>query len=416
MTTPSFSMYAELLINIRQISVLASLDTPCDSSTKIKLSEDGQQFSLFHNGQVNSLELPGKCFPNFRLQEPLLGSKELSWRLPWVGQKATDLDPLNPETPWSAKFMNSSKEFSCRACGEIILQRESIKTWKDLPSEDWAEMMDLWHCHKPNDNEEQCNPSNYADHPGPEDKTASSKSTLIDRAYGANSRFFAQPGTGLIDIMNFLLKEADCKNIRIEKSESKAYPVSCLCCQVELGYFDFDFLGIKLWKWRLQCIDLSTSSINLSSSLPTKLSRTVMKSINDRQSKPSAQIFITSKILSKMASHLFSKFVLTPTISTQNPRCLLLWIFGTSLRFSCSKSTRTTPVSYDQPAIKVFWKVILNDMGSKVRDSTGIEEIILPVDIVNEIEKILEENSLILPPSSRKYQEWSVGLLERYEE
>ncbi|RKF66802.1 putative snf2 family helicase [Golovinomyces cichoracearum] len=195
MTTPSFSIYAELLINIRQISVLASLDTPCDSSTKIKLSEDGQQFSLFHNGQVNSLELPGKCFPNFRLQAPLLGSKELSWRLPWVGQKAMDLDPLNPETPWSAKFMNSSKELSCRACGEIILQRESIKTWKDLPSEDWAEMMDLWHY----------------------DKTTSPKSTLIDRAYGANSRFFAQPGIGLIDIMNFLLTEADCKNILIEK-------------------------------------------------------------------------------------------------------------------------------------------------------------------------------------------------------
>ncbi|TQS38658.1 hypothetical protein Golomagni_00832 [Golovinomyces magnicellulatus] len=217
MAQPSFSLYAELLINIRQISVLASLDTPCDSSTKIKLSDDGQQFFLFHNGQENSLELPGKCYTNFRLQEPSLGSKELSWRLPWVDQKATDLDPLSPETPWSAKFMSSSKELSCRACGEIILKRENIKTWKDLPSEDWAEMMELWHCHKPNDDGDQCNPSNCADRLDAKAKGTSSKNTLIDRAYGANSRFFAQPGIGLIDIMNFLLTEADCKNIRIEK-------------------------------------------------------------------------------------------------------------------------------------------------------------------------------------------------------
>ncbi|RKF79596.1 hypothetical protein GcM1_201049 [Golovinomyces cichoracearum] len=171
-------------------------------------------------------------------------------------------------------------------------------------------MMDLWHCHKPNDDEEQCNPSKYADHPGPEDKTASPKSILIDRAYGANSRFFAQPGIGLIYIMNFFLMEADCKNIRIEK----------------------------------------------------------------------------------------------------NPRYLLLWIFGTSLRFSCSNSTRKNSVSYDRSAIKVFWKVILSDRGSKVLDGTGIEEIVPPLDTVTEIEKALEENFLFLPLSSRKYQEWKVRL------
>ncbi|RKF79597.1 putative snf2 family helicase [Golovinomyces cichoracearum] len=55
MTPTSFSIYAELLIKIRQISVLESLETPCDSN-------DGQQFSQFHNGHVNSLELPENFF------------------------------------------------------------------------------------------------------------------------------------------------------------------------------------------------------------------------------------------------------------------------------------------------------------------------------------------------------------------
>lgn len=208
-------IYAELLSNIRQISVLAALETPSNTSTKAKLSDDGQQFILLHNGTLQTLQLPGKSLSNFQLQMPALGSKELSWRLPWEVQNKdfSRHDSYMPEVPWSAKSMGTQTELSCRMCNETILERGIIKSWKDLPSEDWAEMMDFWHCHKPDDHK-GCNSSN-------EDannlKSFESNNNLVERAYGANSKISAQSKIGLVDITTFLLKNEDCSKIQCEK-------------------------------------------------------------------------------------------------------------------------------------------------------------------------------------------------------
>lgn len=194
-------------------------------------------------------------------------------------------------------------------------------------------------------------------------------------------------------------------------------PVHCLHCKSELGYYDTDLLGIKFFKWRLQLPNLKSStppslSISESPNLPT--------SINKEFTLPSS-IFVTSKILSKMSSHLISKFLLTPTssliVSERHPICLLLWIFGTSLRFSCSRysSKESKLTRINQPAIKAFWKLIPADTANKMRDSVGIEELPLPVNVIMEIRDDLSKNSSYLPPYSRKFQDWHVGLLDRFE-
>ncbi len=202
-------MYAELLANIRQISVIVALQEPCDTATKVELSADGWCFTLLHARDTSSLNLPGQVSPTAELQKPALGSKELTWRLPLASQRIhTNLENAqNNDAPWSAKCLEDDTEFSCRDCDAIIVSRGSIKTWKDLPSENWAEMMDFWHCHKPHVRGETGSDGNEGD--------ASIEKSTANRGYGANTKFAPTTGTGFVDLTTFLLVDSDCTNIQV---------------------------------------------------------------------------------------------------------------------------------------------------------------------------------------------------------
>ena len=209
MSTSNPLMYAELLSNIRQISVIAALDTPSDPATEAQLSGTGQQLILRHGGQTVELSLPGQVAPNTPLQKPLIGQQELSWRLPLGAlAKGADVDGAQCyHAPWSAQSLATGMGFSCRQCKAIIVKQGSIKTWKDLPSENWAEMMDFWHCHKPHDHRST----------GSNGHTRNDVAEVAsaNRGYGANTKFTAQAGVGLIDLTTFLLTDGDCTGTKV---------------------------------------------------------------------------------------------------------------------------------------------------------------------------------------------------------
>ncbi|XMA10753.1 hypothetical protein WAI453_003544 [Rhynchosporium graminicola] len=215
-------IYAELLPNIRQLSVLVALDAPCGPGTKAELSADGQRFILQHEGDITTLNLPGQAVSNFPLQKPVLGDKELSWRIPVAGQANKDSieNAQSNEAPWSAKELSEDAEFACRDCGTIIVEKETIKEWRDLPSENWAEMMEFWHCHKPDlPPEEASGSSRRAGHVHPEEIAAS-------KGYGATSKFTARTGIGFIDLTTFLLYSTDCANLKVRPGLSFSLSLS----------------------------------------------------------------------------------------------------------------------------------------------------------------------------------------------
>lgn len=194
-------IYAELLSNIRQISILAFLDTPSDSATKAELLGDGTLLKLHHAKQDFELKLPGQVVSNSELREFPLGSLELSWRLPLTGEgQRADVDIAQTiEAPWSSKDMVIGEQvLQCRKCSTTIVEADRIKEWRDLPSEGWAEMMDFWHCHKPSD---------HVNHSHEDEKQNNLAST---KGYGANTKFTAQSGIGFVDHSSFLLAESDC--------------------------------------------------------------------------------------------------------------------------------------------------------------------------------------------------------------
>lgn len=201
----SILIYAELLSNLRQVSVKASLTSPSDSTTNAEVSDDGSRIRVRHNGAVETLILPTSVSIYSTLPLPAEGFRELSWRLP-VPAAQTEVTRFSAESqsvPWGATDINVGSPICCRNCTSVIVPEGTIQTFKDLPSENWAEMMDFWHCHKPHD------------HAADDHHKHDNDQTLFKKGYGANSAIAAQPGVGLVDLISFMLSESDCSRLLV---------------------------------------------------------------------------------------------------------------------------------------------------------------------------------------------------------
>jgi hypothetical protein len=201
-------LYAELLANIRQISLAVSLPSPCEASTQVALSADCQTVELKHGGLSHRLTLPAKASLGATLlpiQIKQRGSAALSWRLP-LDSKSLSPSHRADQMPWSATDLKPSSDVACRQCKAIVVPSGAVRLWKDLPSENWAEMMEFWHCHKP-------------DHKHGEDHGDSSgkadEKTLAARGYGASSVISAQEGVGFVDLTTLLFTESDCQHLTV---------------------------------------------------------------------------------------------------------------------------------------------------------------------------------------------------------
>ncbi|EGY21668.1 uncharacterized protein VDAG_03108 [Verticillium dahliae VdLs.17] len=196
-------IYAELLPNIRHISVAVSLPSPVDASTSVQTSAHGDSILVTHRGESTEARLPGPVSAPSALPIPATppsGPTSLAWRLP-VSTSVTlpsTRHELQPTVPWSAHDLTPKAAVACRQCGEAVVPEGRLHVWKDLPSENWAEMMDFWHCHKPHDHGQEKNGDGDHD-----------DEHLTKRGYGANSSIAAQTRVGFVDLTSFFLPGED---------------------------------------------------------------------------------------------------------------------------------------------------------------------------------------------------------------
>ena len=64
---------------------------------------------------------------------------------------------------------------------------------------------------------------------------------------------------------------------------------------------------------------------------------------------------------------------------------------------------------------KLFWDIVDDAAADKLLEREDTDDLLLPAEAIEEIVSCLEESAAVLPPSARTFQEWKVGLLERYE-
>lgn len=202
---PQIHLYAEHLHNIRTLSIQASLATKSNKETKATLSADGSRLTLKHEGQDASIQLPITNLGSENeatLTIPAAPTRELNIRLNIEEKPGSGL--LSDRTiseeniiPWMSSDLSHETEVCCASCEAVLIKRGAIKQWKDLPSEGWAEMMDFWHCHKPD---------------VPLDRHSTD---APERGISANSKLVVEQGVGLVGPMDLLFAQDHCTSLEV---------------------------------------------------------------------------------------------------------------------------------------------------------------------------------------------------------
>ncbi|KAI1142167.1 ubiquitin-conjugating enzyme E2-binding protein [Hypoxylon sp. FL0543] len=406
-TSHPILIYAELLSNIRQVSVGCSLRTPVSSSTRASISSDGQVLAVNHDGLETSLRLPGRVASIKQLPVQNRGTKNLSWRLPLARTLGHTVSSMQEgqTVPWSANDLQPESHIACRTCRATIVESGTIKEWKDLPSENWAEMMEFWHCHKPHDHGHGHNGDGLT----------------TSKAYGASSRISAQSAIGFVDLTSFLLSEKDLSSGNVSTLEKRKgishdeapenndahhspdenLPLFCKTCNSQVGVVNDQGTSVSLFKWQ---VHVNEQSHRNSGDLP-ELSQCV-----------------SAMLLATMARSGCSKSIILP-LKTQVQRTeevsqanettnsvLNVWVFNSSITFSSTEEARS-PIR----AVKVFYRMVTQAEADKLLDSmtSDVQDIYLPVDAIEKLINILGDSNHVLPQNDRQFKEWKVGLLEK---
>jgi hypothetical protein len=218
----SITLYAELLLNIRTVTLFGSLRTVRNKDTKAQLSTDGYTITVSHEGESATIRLPVKAKGGgdaaLNLPADPQG-KELSIRLQIEEQEGSDLfTGVHAEerkanvVPWDGAALNAVKgiKIMCMNCKSPIVSTGKVTEWRDLPNENWAEMMDFWHCHKPDEH-------HLHGH--------THKSAIFKKGYAAGTRLEAVQGVGFVDLATLLLKEQDCEGVQVGCRSSSIVPI-----------------------------------------------------------------------------------------------------------------------------------------------------------------------------------------------
>lgn len=202
-------LYAELLTNIRTVTLVASLHTESNKETRIELEGDGDVIKITHEGITASLRLPTRMTGGgtAALTLPPRPVKDLSIRLKVEETEPGLLVLAHADeniVPWNAGALDDASSLDCVRCGARFLtldgEGKKVKEWRDLPAEGWAEMMDFWHCHKPHEHEDA----------GKHD------SAIAEKGYSAaNSKLSVNEELGFAGLTYFVVAPESCEGLEV---------------------------------------------------------------------------------------------------------------------------------------------------------------------------------------------------------
>lgn len=156
----NFKLYAEYLPNLRQINAFATLPSPSWTWTRAYKVLPNKLKVMHRVGSTNEDDLSVTMSLPYNLKEAHTvqydpasifelpvdkGATHLSWRLD-ADRTYPFLDKTSLET-WSERILKPGAQVACAKCSHPLTK--GVNEWKNLPSGGWADMMDLWHCHKP---------------------------------------------------------------------------------------------------------------------------------------------------------------------------------------------------------------------------------------------------------------------------
>ena len=204
----SIRLYAEFLLNIRQVNIYATLkDARGPPLQDAHIASDRKTITVAYNGERRTIVFPsgiaGTAVANFPVEARQLVSLRLEIAEDDLDVNGAEQKPpyglrlaVGNDQPWSAASLTADAEMACRACKAVVVEARKVAEWRDLPREHWADMMDLWHCHKPSTEPNGAHPTR-------------------DGKYGALGKTALQGETGFVDTCHFLVPEAACKDFKV---------------------------------------------------------------------------------------------------------------------------------------------------------------------------------------------------------
>ncbi|KAF2806707.1 uncharacterized protein BDZ99DRAFT_465502 [Mytilinidion resinicola] len=429
--TTAISLYAEHLLHIRTVTLSASLRTARTQQTRAVLSADGSEVSISHEGEVATIRLPVRV----RLKPGDDGSAEAALVLPGKPEgkeislrlSAEDeggllgspggrtIDAEGNWVPWGAAALNETRQdrkkvrVVCKKCGNPAVREGSVGEWRDLPNENWAEMMEFWHCHRPDH-----------DH-GHDHKHSNESDGGKSKGYAAANQLRALSGVGFVDLGALLLKEEDCESIEVSQSPgSRPSKLLCQTCKAQLGEVDDRAEGFRLWKWSLAIAESSAQEVgpeqprNLDSDIAMKPKLTTY----------SNQKWVSAHFLSLIENQAVRKFCVKPKHDDEisGEEKIMIWVFTPDLTFSSSISSSGTPpttLHHPEPtrAMKVLYQLSspTTSRSQEEQNSFSVEEVRFPPFVYKDLKTALKESGMLMPETARMFKTWQVGLLERFQ-
>ncbi|KAL2160917.1 hypothetical protein VTH06DRAFT_8629 [Thermothelomyces fergusii] len=172
--------------------------------------------------------------------------------------------------------------------------------------------------------------------------------------------------------------------------------VFCTSCDAQLGFFNFRTSAVTLLKWQVSCKSASGTAPGIPECLAATLISTIARS-------GSSKSLITP--LNETAPG-------TDGRETGPGGALHLWVLNSSIAYSSSETPRRVP------AIKLLYRSLPLEEANKMLEAVTCEsqEINIPAQAIDDVIQHLEQSSRLLPPKERKFKEWNVGLLTRWEQ
>ena len=161
--------------------------------------------------------------------------------------------------------------------------------------------------------------------------------------------------------------------------------IHCIRCQREIGSRTTNS-DIRLYKWNCQIED--SSQLQWSGCSVVEL--------------------VSVHLLSLIQTQGVCKIVVHSSNIKGTPEGLLLWVFTPDLLYSSTLQAKTV-----QRAMKILYQRISRASDMLESHSMKMEEIRLPQDAIDILQRSLRASTRMLPSGASKIQEWDVGLLDR---
>ncbi|BFZ53262.1 hypothetical protein PYCC9005_000285 [Savitreella phatthalungensis] len=329
--------YCEYLEAIRVASVDLWLASPWDYLTKIRLF-DRRHLCVRHGFQSFVVALPCSADEELLHQElePIVGEDKKYVRLrfkaaPVVIRRVRGNDSI----PFGTATQLQSSDLSCRLCQRHLITHDAELTWRALPSEHWAEMMDSWHCHRglrtsekaPRDGNQR-----FADRGVlPTDVIRNElheQHVLPSELVSAVSRISPANGVGLAGFSYLLVRLSSMLNVVVD-----AALVLCDCGAI-VGSVD---AGVV----RLQKVSLDHSK---------HLPRSIL------QAQELSITYLTHDILAKLEAHSTRRFLIEATDDMVKRVPLLVWVMNTDVQLSYGTNDCCDFAHTGRSACKVLYR------------------------------------------------------------